>query len=150
MWNRSAAQRLPSSPPSPPRISTITFLALVGIAGHEQLAEPGVELAELRFLRRDLAREVLAHLGVVLGREQLAHVGELGLGAPVRVVRLDDRLQLGVAAAGVARGRLVAGGIDLRQLRLELLQLGLELREAIEHGVQGTGGPRRPLRGQVE
>jgi hypothetical protein len=65
-------------------------------------------LRGLRFLGVDLAGEVLAHLGVVLVGEHLADDTEVGLRGPVRVVRLDDRLELGVPAAGVARGCLVA------------------------------------------
>ena len=46
-------------------------LALVGIAGHEQLADPRVERGEVRFLGLELAGEVVAHLGVVLVGEHL-------------------------------------------------------------------------------
>ena len=60
-------------------------LALVGVAGHEQLADPRVERGEVRFLGLDLAREVVAHLGVVLVGEHLSHVAEVGLGRAVRV-----------------------------------------------------------------
>ena len=91
-------------------------MPVFGSLRHEQLADTGVELGELSVLRVDLRREVLAHLGVFLTGEQLARVGEVGVGVAVLAVRLDDRLELGVPTTGVARGTLVTGGVDLRQL----------------------------------
>ena len=94
----------------------MTFLPSSGSRGHEQLAEARVELGELRLPWSSISScEVLAHLGVVLAGEQLARLGEVGLGWRGSAVCLDDGLQLGVTAAGVARGRLVAGRVDLRQ-----------------------------------
>ena len=147
MWKRSPAQRFASSPPSAPRISTITFLPSLGSLRDEQLAEPGVELGELRLLRRRsrsggtrASRRRSRRASISRASASSASVGA------VLAVRVDDRLQLGDAAGPASRGRLlVAGRVDLGQLRLELLQLGLELREAFEHVVQGTGGPPPPL-----
>ena len=65
--------------------------------------------------------------------EHLVRVGELGLGRPVLPVRVDDRLELGVPPPGLARGRLIAGGVDLRESRLELLELGLQVGQVFEH-----------------
>ena len=85
---------------------------------------------------RDLALEVLAHLGVRLARQHLARLAELAVGGAVRAVRLDDRLQLRQSTAG-RRGRLlVAGRVELGELRFELLQLGLQVGEAFEHADQ--------------
>ena len=88
---------------------------------------------------RDLALEVLAHLGVGLAAEHLARLGEVGLGGAPLAVGVDDRPQLGQPPAR-GRGRLlVAGRVELGELALQLLHLGLELRESFEHAVQGTG-----------
>ena len=91
-------------------------LAVVGVLGDEQLAQPARRARRAappsprpprpRYSRISASDSPLEHL---------AGVGEVGLGGAVRPVRLDDRLQLRVATAGVARGGLVAGGVDLRQ-----------------------------------
>src|SRR5262249_46987979 len=80
-----------------------------------------------------LSLEVLAHLGVGLAREQLTRVGDVGFGAAVLTVRVDHRLQLCVAAPGVARGGLVPARVELGQLRLERLELGLQVSQVLEH-----------------
>ena len=86
----------------------------------------------------------VAHLGVGLAGEHLAGLGEFGLGGAVRAVRLDHRPQLGHPPTR-RRGRLlVSGRVELGELALQLLHLGLEVRESVEHAVQGTGTPARP------
>ena len=71
----------------------MTFLPSLGSRGTSSSLELGLELGELRFLRRDLGLEVLAHLGVGLAREHLARVGEVASSVP-RYARyaVDDRL----------------------------------------------------------
>ena len=122
-------------------------LAVVGVSWDEQLLERGLELGEARLTLGELALEVLAHLRVRLGREQLAGVGDVGLRPPVLAVGVDNRLELGVPAPGVARGRLIPARVELGQLRLELLELGLEVDQVFEHatrvpaGLRDAGGP---------
>ena len=116
----------------------MTLRPASGSRGIEQLPELHVEVGEPGVLGVDLRLEVLAHLGVVLRREQLAGVREIAFRSAVLAVRVDDRLDLGVATAGFARGVLVAGRVDLRQPRFELLELGLQFGEPIEHGRQGS------------
>ena len=115
-------------------------LAVVGVAGHEQLAQPRVELGELGLLGPDLVGQVVAHLVVVLRIEQLPGLRDLGLDRPVLPSGVDDRLQLGVSPAGVARRVAVTRRGDVGQLGFELLQLGLQIGEPIEHALQATCG----------
>ena len=112
-------------------------LAVVGIARDEQLLELCLELGERRLLLRDLGRHVGAHVAVGLVLEELARVGDLGFRRSVRAIGVDDRLQLRVATPGVARRVLIAGGVHLRQARLELLELDLEVAKVFEHTRQG-------------
>ena len=122
-------------------------LAVIGVSGDEQLLERGLELGEARLTLGELALEVLAHLRVRLGREQLPGVGDVDLRPPVLAVGVDHRLELGVPASGVARGRLIPARVELGQLRLELLELGLEVNQVFEHatrvpaGLRDAGGP---------
>ncbi len=119
--------------------------AVVGIGGDEQLAEPGVELGQPRLVLGDLGADVVAHVGLGLPGQQLPGIGEVGFGASVLPIRVDDRAELGVTSSGVARGALITGGVDLREARFELLELGLEVGEAFEHPARVP----RPLRAQA-
>ena len=124
------------------------------------MAELAVDLLDLVFLLGDLGPQVLAHLVVAFGGEQLPGVGQLGVGPPVLPVQVDDRAQLLMAPAGVSGRALVTRGVDLGQLRLELLKLGLEVRQLLEHRARvptrlraqlttGTGSKWPPSTGWV-
>ncbi len=74
-------------------------LAVARILRHEELAQLGVERGELRVLRRDLAVEVVAHVGVGLARQHLLRLGELVLRW---CGRCDTRRRRASARPGVA------------------------------------------------
>ena len=111
--------------------------ALVGVARQQQLLDLGFELGDPRFLLADLRLQVVAHLAVGLAAEQLPGVGEVGVGGIPGALRVDDRLELGVAAARVAGRAPVARRVDAGQVGFEPIELGGELTELFEHGGQG-------------
>ena len=117
----------------------MTFLPVVRIARDEQLADLRLVLGQARFLGAHLGREERTHLGVRLAVEHLARLGEVLPGAAVVAVHLDDRAQLGQPAARGRRRLLVAGRVELGELRFQLLQFGLEIGQPFEHVDQGTG-----------
>jgi hypothetical protein len=108
-------------------------LAVVGVTWHEQLPELALQTLELALLLVHLDAQVVAHLRVLLGRQELPGVVDVRHRRAVRAVPVDDRLQLGVPTTGSARGGLVARRVDLGQARLELLELGLQVGEVLEH-----------------
>ena len=65
--------------------------------------------------------------------------------ALVRAVRLDHRPQLREPPPRRGGRALVAGRVELGELRLQLLQLGLELRESVEHPSRLPALPHRPF-----
>ena len=130
--SRSPAQRLASSPPSAPADLDDHVLAVVGIARHEQLAQLGVERGDAPSpSRRSRCGGTHASRRRISPLEHLLRVVEILLGGLVRAVRLDDRLQLGVAASGVARGCLVARRVDVGQADFELVELAAPARRGV-------------------
>ena len=120
--------------------------ALVGIARQQELADLGRELLDDVRLLVDLRLQVLAHLVVGFGREQLVGVVETGRRFFPGAIRGDERLQLGVPASGVARGAPVARCEDPGKVGLQPLELALEFFELLEHDLEGTElGPARPV-----
>jgi len=108
--------------------------------------EPGLnkslaafEIGDQRFLFGDLLPGQVPHLGFTLAAEHLPGLFELGPGRVQLPEGLDDRLELGVALAGGAGGVLVARGVDVGQTRLERVELGFQVGEALEHGVNPNG-----------
>jgi len=118
-------------------------LAVVEVLGDQELLQLGLELGPVPLLVVELGLEVLAHVGIGLGREHLVGFGEVHLGAAVLPVRIDDGPQLRDAPAGFRGRALVTGGVQLGELRLELLQLGFEVDQALKHEVKATRCPSR-------
>ncbi len=113
---------------------------LVGIARQQELADLGRELLDDVRLFVDLRLQVLAHLVVGFGREELVGVVETGRRFFPRAIRGDERLQLGVPASGVARGAPVARCEDPGKVRLQPIELALEFFELLEHDSRVPGG----------
>ncbi len=85
---------------------------LVRIARQQQLPDLRLERTESLLPPRDLALEELAHLRILLAGKHLPGLFEVVAGDPPRPERVDDRLQLRVAAPRIARGAPVALRID--------------------------------------
>ena len=103
-------------------------------------------VADLGLLVGDLGPEVLLHLVVGLGLEELPGLGEVLPGRGPGPPGVDDRLQLGVAAARVAGRAPVTGRLDAGEIGLESIQLRGELTELLEHRAAGVASGRPALR----
>ena len=120
-----------SSPPSVPWITTMTFLPSFGIAREQQLLELRPRAVEPRFLGRR------AHLrGSRASRRRprrRASCGRRRARLRGAGTRRTPRRPASARRAGARRrasAAPVTGGVDLRQLRLELFELGFEIRRA--------------------
>ena len=129
---------LASSPPAPPRISTMTFLSSLGSRCDHRQADLLLEALDLRAR----GAEHLADLGVLALVEHLARAGLVVVRAPPCLGELRRRLELAVAPTG--RGRTVAIPEDLgvghRALRVGEARLDL-LDESLDHKLEGSAGP---------
>ena len=116
--------------------------ALVRVAGQQQLLDPGLELGDCAPPSRR-SRPAGTRASRRRSRRRAARGRRRGLAGRVPLPpRVDDGLQLGVAAAGVPGGAPVARRVDAGEVGLESIELRGELTELFEHGPQGT----RPLR----
>ena len=104
---------------------------VVGVPGHEDLAQVLTGLSRSGLKRRDLGGEVLVLRG------QLAGIGQVGAGRLPGTVGGHDSAQLGVAAPQPTHGAGVGGrgpghlGLDVRVLGQERLCSG----EVLTHGL---------------
>ena len=116
----------------------MTFLPSLRSFGIRQLLELGLELGAPVLLVVELRLDQVPHLGVDLGGQHLVGLGELRLGPAVLPVGVDDRPERGDPAAGLRGRGLIAGGVQIGELGFELLQLRLQVDQALEHAVQAT------------
>ncbi len=101
---------------------------IIGILGHQQTLEFGLQLLELGHALLALHLGELAHVGVgVLGH--LLCGGHVFLDATIAAPGVDQRLELGVFAGVVAKTWLIADHVGLRQQ-------GREFLEAVDEGIE--------------
>ena len=128
-----------SSPPSAPRISTMTFLPSFGSFGISSSLSSvsSSAAAALLVLELGLGGTRASRRRSRPRASRWPRPGPASV-LPVLPVRVDDRAQLGDPPPRFRGRALVARRVELGELRLELLQLGLEVDQTFEHGTQGT------------
>jgi hypothetical protein len=89
--------------------------ALVGVAGQQQLLEPGLELRAAGVFLGDLGAEVFAHLVVGIAVEHFPRIREVMVRRIPLTPGVDDGLQLRVPATGHLRGVAISGRLDVGQ-----------------------------------
>ena len=146
MSNRSRAKRFASSPPSAPRISTITFLPSFGILRQEQQLAAPPRAARCRPPRPvDLGPHLLAVVAVELAEHLLGRL-EVARARPQLLARLHDRPELAVAPGDLLVAALVGDQRGVAEARFEVLVLPLEVAQPIQHRREATAGSSRVRR----
>ena len=137
MSKRSRAKRFASSPPSAPRISTITFLPSFGSFGQEQHPQLRLEPLDVGLGAGDLGAHLLAVVAVELAEHLLGRL-EVAGARPQLLRRLHDRPELAVAPSDLLVPALIGDQRRVAEARFEILVLPLEVSKPIQHRSEAT------------
>ena len=132
MSYRSLAHRFASSPPSAPRISTITLRPALGSAGSSSSFSSASSASICASALFDFGTHDLA---VVAGRVRQHVLGRFEIAVRLlgRAVRADDRLEFLVATREVAHQLLIGVNVGRGQARFDVVVLLLQRGESLAH-----------------
>ena len=132
---RSPAKMAASSPPVPPRISTIAFSHPAGPVGINRSLISSSRVFDLRFQFRDLPACHFAHLLVLVVGQDVFGFGQVGDGRAVAFRGFDDRFQLPVFLVELDELLDVGDHFGIGEFLADLFVFELQTVQSGEYGI---------------